>query len=58
MKRAHKVSNVHGEDNIKQKAKHCLLLEIHCPTENSHVKEQKISLLITFYAINMRLYQN
>ena len=49
MKRARKVSNVHGEVRFKQKTKayHCLYWKIYSLTENSPIKAQKISLLIS-----------
>ena len=41
----------------KNKGLPFLLLAIHCPTETSRIKAQKISLLIKLHVINMQLYQ-
>ena len=59
MKRARKVSNVHGEVHFKQKQMLTIAFTGNTlPTESSPVKAQKISLLIKLHAINMQLYQN
>ena len=58
MKRARKVSNVHGEVHFKQKQR--LTIDFTGNTllrRNSPVKAQSISLLIQLHAINMQLYQ-
>ena len=58
MKRARKVSNVHGEVHFKQKQRLSIVFTGNTlPHRNSRVKAQCISFLIQLHAINMQLYQ-
>ena len=59
MKRARKVSNVHGEVHFKQKQRLTIVFTGNTlPHRKQSCKEQSISLLIKLHAINMQLTKN